>query len=1024
MTKPRPASGPFDSRACNGDRWRQALFVLLSATALLLAGRAFAGPSRPATNPVEFDIREQTVAAALGELARQARAQLFFITDGFEHIQANAVVGTYPAQSALDLLLAGTGLAASYSPDSGIKVAPVDASLRSRPTDAPLADARESAAARSTEGDSDAGLTNVPEEIVVTGTQIRGAAVGANVITLDRDYIELAGLATTQELLGTVPQNVGDGANEANATVGLDAGSLNFGFSSSLNLRGLGTGSTLVLINGRRSAAGGGAGGFVDPNSIPVAAIERIEVLPDGASAIYGSDAIGGVVNVILRSDYESSETHLRYSPDFNDIGEVRFGQVFGRSRDDGSVLIVYEYYDRGSLRAEDRVYTRSSDLSPLGGTNRNARASNPGNIVRYTLADGSGQTVLYPIPRGQDGTSLTPADLASGPPNLQNTRAGSTVLPEQTRHSVYGAVSQAAWERVELFAEARYSRREFESFLFANAARPLTVPNTNPFFVDPFGGSRDLRIDYSFVADYGATRRSGDVDTVSGTLGASFDLSDSWVLEVYGSRSSERTSSYSDRFPNSALLRDALADPDPATAFNPFGDGSHTSAATLAAVEGFRDTEIESQLAVLNVVADGDLFELPGGAAKLAIGGEFRGESLRSEETLLTSTAEPVPNAAANFSLDRDVTAAFVEFYLPLVGDRNRLPGVRRLQFSAAARYEEYDDFGGSLDPKFGVSWSPLESLTVRGTAGTSFRAPLLQELHVSEFVLLMPVQDAGSPTGLTNTLFLLGAHGNLGPQEGTTWTAGIDVEPKPDSGLRAGVTYFQTEVDGVIQFPSADFSSILLNPDQFAPLITRCPCDPAVVDALFDDPNFSGTVVPIGDVGAIVDSRLQNIAKAKFSGVDFDLAYRWEAAAGSFDLSLRASHLLGFERQIANGPLVDHVDTITHPGSLNIRGSLSWRSGGIDAAIIGNHVGDYVDNISDPQRHVSSWTTWDLRLGYDFGERFSGFLEGVSASLNVRNALDSDPPFVDGSTGVGFDSINANPIGRLAAFQLSKTW
>ena len=1023
MTNARLSGWPFNSCERNGFRWRQPLLALmLSVTAPALADRASAGPDDSATSPVEFDIPAQAVSTALGEFARHVDVQLFFITNGFEHVRANAVSGTYPAQQALDLLLAGTGLAASCSPDSGIKVTPVDASPRSLLTGAQRADDRGNAAAGR---NGDAGLTEMLEEIVVTGTQIRGTApVGARLITLDRDYIELSGLATTQELIQTVPQNFGDGANEANTTVGLDAGSLNFGFSSSVNLRGLGADSTLVLLDGRRSAAGGGAGGFVDPNSIPVSAIERIEVLPDGASSIYGSDAIGGVVNVIPRRDYQGSETHLQYSPDINDIDEIRFSQLFGKSWDSGSMLVAYEFYDRGSLRAEDREYTRSSDLTPFGGTNHDGRGSNPGNVIRYTLVDGSEQTVLFPIPGGQDGTSLTPADLATGPPNLQNRRAGSTVLPEQTRNTVFVSVSRVLSARVELFAETRYSNREFETFAFADVSNHLTVPSTNPFFVDPFGGSKDLRIDYSYVADYGARRRAGDVDTVSVTLGATFGLSNSWELEVYGSYNAEQTTSDNDRFPNAALLRDALADPDPATAFNPFGDGSHTDPATLAAIEGFRNIAIDSQLAVLNAVADGELFELPGGAARLAIGSQFRDESLHSDELLFTSTAEPVPNDAANFDLDRNVAAAFIELYMPLVSERNRLAGVRQLQFSAAARYEEYSDFGGTFDPKVGVSWSPLAGLNIRGTAGTSFRAPLLQELNMSDFVLLLPARDPASATGLTDVLFLLGTGGDLGPQEATTWTAGIDIEPKPDSGFRAGVTYFQTEVDGVIQFPSADISSILQDPEQFAPVITRCPCDRAVVNALFDDPRSSGTPAPAGEVGAIVNARLQNIAKAEVSGIDLDLAYSWDSTAGSFDLSLRASRLFDFKRQLANGPLVDHVDTITHPSSLKIRSSLSWRSGGIDAAIISNHVGDYVDNVSSPQRHVSSWTTWDLRLGYEFDGRVSKFLEGAEASLNVRNVLDEDPPFVDGSTGVGFDSINANPIGRLAVFQLTKTW
>ncbi len=1050
---------------------RQLLFALLfGIMAVAIADRAIAETRRAETNPVEFNIPAQTVPAALNEFARQASVQLFFITDGFENVQANAVFGTYPRQQALDLLLAGTGLAASYSLDSGIKVRPVSAAMNSFALGSQLfavagaaasadttgesyADGRTNAAAQqigqgSASGDSDEAQKRdaAMEEIIVTGSNIRGVeAVGVDVITLDREYIDQSGISNTTELIQSVPQNFGLG-NEATETVGFVRNTgVNFGFSSSVNLRGLGTDSTLMLLNGRRSASSGGFGNFVDLNTIPTSAIERIDVLPDGASAIYGSDAIGGVVNVILRDDYEGAETSVRYAPGTSDIDEVQFSQVFGKSWGNGNVLFTYEYYDRNELKAADRVYTQNSDLTSLGGGDHRTNLSNPGNIISpFTFAE------EFAIPTGQDGTALTPADLidltaATGSPdaiNLQNQREGSDVLPEQERHSVFVAASQELSNNIDLFAEARYSTRDFEVFDRAFGSPFISIPNTNAFFVDAFGGSEPYFLNYNFSDDFGSpSHLVGDVDAFGGVLGAKFTLSDSWDLEIYGSQGTEDTSRFSDRLVNTALLDTALADSDPATAFNPYADGSNTNPATISAIQGFIDIDVESELSTFNALLQGKLFDMPGGGAKLAIGAQYRSESLSSNETEFLFTPTPVSGFAGFiFNIDRDITAAFAEIYLPLVTDQNSRSGVQNLAISIAGRYEDYSDFGDTFDPKLGISWSPVESLTIRGTVGTSFRAPLLAELNTSvNSTRTRNRVDPASPTGRTLALTQTGNSTDLMPQEGTTWTAGFDITPESLSGFKVGITYFSTEVDDLIQRPLLIPSTVLLDPITNAPIIRRVdpannPDDLAAVTALLNDPtcrHSSCTSTPPDQIGAIVDARVQNIAKAEVSGLDLSLAYAFETAAGAFNLSFYGSYLFEFVEQLANGPLVDKVDTIAKPNSLNLRSSLSWSRGGMHATVIGKHIGDYTNNLASPACiaspcPVSSWTTWDVNFGYDFSDRLSGILDGTKISLSVRNVFDNDPPFVDvgGSASVGFDAINANPLGRFLAFQLTKTW
>ena len=1036
-TKYRSVRAVLRSRSSDYFFSRWQMIVLLAVVFGMSLAVADAG-----TKKKLFSIEAQPARHSLTLYARQAQVQLGFSAGVTDDVVTNAVIGEYDASQALKLLLEGTGLQAEHG-ERGIIIrrAPESQTVGSvgepeeaiaETTSLQLVQAFRPAlaqvATQSGAGSGSGVATEVDievEEIVVTGSQIRGAgAAGANVITFDSEYIELTGLATTQEIIQTLPQNFGEGANEANQAVGVGGGTGNLGWSSSINLRGLGTDSTLLLLNGRRSAPGGSAGSFVDLNSIATAAIERIEVLPDGASAVYGSDAIGGVVNVILRSNYDGAETRLRSAPGTSDIEESQVSQVFGKSWNSGSVLVTYEYYDRSELKSADRVYTRDSDLTNLGGSNRSVPGSNPSNIVRYVLVDGTSQSVQLAIPSDQDGSALTPADLIDGMTNLQNIREGTDVIPKQERHSVFVAAGQNLSETVELFAEARYSTREFESRSGFSLFNQITVPSSNAFFVDPFGGSQSLTLEYYFTDDYGPRRQTGDVDTLSAVLGATFDLGSAWQLEAYGAYSTEDTFNRNDRFANSTLLAAALADSDPNTAFNPFGDGSFTNPATLAAIEAFVEANLEAELAVFNVRTDGELFDLPGGAAKLAIGMQLRDESLLSFSNRFTFTTEPV--LSENFDLDRDITAAFAEVYLPFVTEQNSRPGIKNLAISLAGRYEDYSDFGNTFDPKFGITWSPAVGLTFRSTIGTSFRAPLLTELDdQNRSIFLIDASSAtGSPPNTDLTLFILGNSPELVPQEGTTWTAGFDIEPNSLPGFGISLTYFETDVDNLIGFPAVSLFDPFRDPVTFAPILTRCPCDAEAASLMSEPVFFSGPVQP-SEVDAIVDFRIQNAAKVQMSGLDVNLDYELETDFGSFSASLYASHLFEFNEQVAAGPLVDNVDKVGKPNSLKLRGSLFLGFGGWHAAATVNHIGDYVNTLTVPESRVSSWTTWDMRIGYDFDNENSEILSGTRMSLNIQNVFDKDPPFVDGSAaGVGFDSINANPMGQFASIQLTKEW
>ena len=973
-----------------------------------------------AEQAVEFKIESGSLVTALNEYARQSDQEILFSSDIIAGKEAKAVNGVYEPQEALEMILADTGLV--YAVDDG------DTVLISDPTKVAAAPRTFRVAQVDQESDGtletvrggriDDGDKDDVDTIVVTGTNIRGAApVGSNIFVLDREAIDLTGLSTTQDVIKSLPQNYGGGPNEATTASGSTASGASFnpGLGAGANLRGLGTDATLTLVNGRR-VVGSGFGAFVDLSTIPLSAVERIEVLPDGSSAIYGSDAVGGVVNVILRSDYDGADTRLRFGTvtDGNQK-EYQVGQAFGKSWEGGNALLAYEYYNRGELAAEDREFA-TDDLRPLGGDDFRDIFSNPGNIIT------GGQ---FAIPPDQDGTSLSANDLLPGVVNLQDSREGFYILPQQERHSVYLTANQSLAEGVNLFVEGKYAYRDAERRSGA-FTRTLTVPSTNPFFVDPVGGNDSVRIRYSFIDDLGASTTLIDVNSYGINAGLDAEVFGDWVIEAYGGYGNEVTKTDNNNRFNTVALAAALADPDPATAFNPFGDGSNTNPNTIESIRGFVMSEFENEQWVANVLANGTLVKIPGGDVKLAFGGEYRSERFRRDQLDFRTTA--VPEADPTFMLSRDVFAAFGEVLIPVVGSDNAIPGIRRFEVSVAGRLDDYSDFGSTANPKVGVAWEPFNGLSLRGTYGTSFRPPQLFELNdTAGSVFLFSTVDPTSPTGRTNTIFLTGNNPDLNPEKATTWTAGFDFAPTFWNGFSLNFTFFDVNFKDRLATPDR-ITGVLPQEELFAPIITRNP-DIATVQALFDTPgflNFLGDDDP-ANVAAIVDARLNNVAITDIRGFDITAAYSVDTSVGQIGVSLNANHFIDFKEALtSSAPLIEVVDTLNNPANWRLRNSFTWASEfGLRSSAFVNFVDGYVDNISDPERKVASWTTVDLQLAYDFGSRNSNsWFDGVSLSVSAINVFDEDPPFVNNSVFVGFDPENANPQGRFVAFQVDKSW
>lgn len=858
----------------------------------------------------EIKIEAQPLDRALSQLGLQFDTQIVVFADDATNLTAKSLEGKYTETEALNDLLNGSGLEYRRVNDRMIAVGTPDR-LAANYTQEEVTEPAPQPfrVAQLGEEDDVRGIERdvVDEErredvIVVTGTNIRGAApVGSPLQQFDREDIARSGRATIQDFLDTVPQNFGGGVSQDGLRDGT-GGATNLDARAGINLRGLGNGATLVLLNGNRLAAGAN-GAFVDISILPVSVIERIDILPDGASAIYGSDAIAGVVNLVLRDDFEGAETSLRYgSVTEGSQSDFRATQTFGNSWGSGRALLSYDYFNRTELGTDERSFTET-------------------------------------IP---------------GP---------SSLVPNSENHSVFGSVFQDINSDVEAFVTAFYGTRATDTVVLDNQGFQLL---------------RDV-----------------DVEQLNITGGLSARLGADWVADVSATLAQDSTDTSTEQ-----------------------------QSATLV-----QEGSTETSLFLADAKLGGTLFELPSGPVRVAFGGQYRREDL---ETSSLSTVAGVAGDPRTREADRDVFAAFGEMVVPIIKDDGTSPLGNRFDLSIAGRFEDYSDFGSTFDPKFGITYEPINGVSLRGSYSTSFRAPLLFDLDpLSSFASTINVPffpDPSSPNGFIPFIQLFGSNPDLEPETSENWTFGADIAPSAIPGLTFSVTYFDIAYEGRVAQAAtgAELLRIFVDPI-YQPVITRNP-DINVVNEIYSQPNFTNFFgLDPSQIEAIVDNRLTNLSTTNVEGIDFSVGYQFESGIGSINLQSAGSYYLEFEDRFTDAASpVSILDTAFNPVELQLRNSVAWSNDAWGANLAINYVDSYETFATPPTQPVDSWTTVDLGISYRLGSDDSrSLLQNVNFALNVQNLFDEDPPALNtGNDLFTFDATNSNPLGRFISFQVAKSW
>src|SRR5690554_692134 len=932
-----------------------AIHAVLAATAAM----ALAAAAPANAQHRDFDLPASDAATILPDFARQARIQIVAPAEHLDGVRTAALQGSMDVRTALDRLLVGTGLRVASDDGRTIALRPVsvDSTLLATagavgldPQAAPVVEAgdapqvqRERVEATSEQQPRDL------ETVTVTGSFIRriDAETALPVTTLSREQLDMTGASTLSDALAYLPQSAGFDNSET--STGPNAAR---GDAASINLRGIGSGNTLVLLNGRRIAPHPISEGVVprlsaNINQIPFGAIERIEVLRDGASALYGSDAVAGVVNTILRRDYEGAEANLRYGwVDEGSMSETSVNLLGGRNFNDGrtNVMGFVGYYDREALPTRDKWFSRTGDLRERAGSTStlwdNRSISGPyGNFLAGTAevdgsftsapAPGMGGPAFHVAPDGSGGVA---AGSGSLPRDLRYDYTPEYVLlPETTRYQGFGAPNHRFASGIEAFAEGFYYRADSWT---SNATSPMSGNSDNGIYApasnyyNPFGtrfygpgtdnpdiAPMDVRINNYRPIELGP--RTADVASrayqVSGGLRGY--LGD-WDWEAGASYGSGKTRDDAGNMMRESALRERLARDTP-DAFNPFGGPGANSAEVLDAIRLSTWREGEASLGTVDFRMTGALMELPAGYLQMATGVEYRRETFDDRRDAASNADDVIAlSQTSNSSGSRNVKSGFVEFSLPIFSDLNARPGFQRMELSLAGRAEHYSDFGTAAKPKVGFSWGPADWLLLRGSYSEGFRAPTLAQVFVGEIVR----RNAGTPDpyrvdvvgnpadlGEESRQVVRGGNEDLGPEEAKQHSIGLVLQPTFIEGLSLSLDYFKIRQNDVID-TYGESQQLALDDalrragDGSNPAVVRLPvtdADRALFDA-WNAANPGDQRAPAGQVDYVMDTFI-NIASRTISGYDASLQYRIpDTRIGTFNLRVDAAYMETFDEKV----------------------------------------------------------------------------------------------------------------------------
>ena len=854
------------------------------------------------------------------------------------------------------------------------------------------------------------------EEVVITGSYIKGTGTdeASPVDVLNSDYIQKQGALTIGELTQKLAVSSGTENNPDSFTAGSTQG------TSNVNLRGLGLTSTLVLVNGKRqtiaAAIANDGSVFVDTATIPMAALERVEILKEGATATYGSDAVAGVVNFILRDDFDGVEVSLGHqttatsSQDTSDVSILAGTNL----SDNTNVMVAASFLQQDAMSSAERSYTTINAVSTLGRSFLNLGGLAPGLPV---VIEGSGG---YAGPYGPgetipDANCEANGGILSGGfvPSLGGQKCGFLYGPrfnlvnEEERTNVYAAITHDTDSGITVRGEIGFAKNEVldnpQSPSYPNLSFPTIAPGQAG---SPFNG---------FVRWYGRPLGSEAPSPLaprnSETLRASLDLSGTldggawdWNASVtYSENDREGWQPDTIKSRLDAALAGAGGESGTET-FNIF-DPSQNSASLIDYISAETYTKMSTDLTVADLVVSGPWFELDNfGTVNLAYGAQFRHEGFSiARNDISTQQRDSVTGALQDVDLiflgggtepsaSRDSFAAFAEVSMPLNDS---------VELNVAARYESLET-ESSLDPKIALRWQVSDDVVIRGSMSTAFReASLIQQFNRQTSLQGLVDTSVGGSSGTLFIRVLTEGDVDLKPETSTNTNLGVVWTPSDNFNMR--VDWWQFEYEDVITIENAQ----------------------GKINA---DPNRQDPDVRRSDTGQLIGVSTNFINAATVDTDGFDVSADWNLPAGDagdFGVQLAYSRFNSYEIPDGNGGTRDVVGSFNHDNFVRSMPeakwnlTADWERGNHSAAVVLYHVDSYKTTRAVPasatamgfDSNIDSWRTIDASYNYNFN---IGDTQGV-LTLGGKNLTDEEAPRVYDAANFSYDPKQHDPRGRL---------
>ncbi len=894
---------------------------------------------------------------------------------------------------------------------------------------------------------------NDDAEIIVTGTSIRGVApVGSNLVSVTTEMLSAVGAQTVTGALSSVPALSGITGQGTTAA---------FYQPSIHQLGASASNSTLVLIDGHRGPTGGTNHTFLDPNIVPQNMLERVDVLAEGASSVYGSDAVAGVINFITRTKFDGIQADASLIMRDGTTG-YSAGLLVGRSSDDFSAVVGATYIYQDNLQNRDRD---------------------------FTFPDHSGKSVGNGL---SGGNFLTPF---CDPATINTTARTCTnwdltdLVGKETRANVMGKFSFTASDKLVLGVDLLYSRRRLTSQVGSGNVQGTAFqsgPQANPFYTNLPGStatSQTIRFDPTRL--FGPAQSENNSDSMYANFTASYEISDSWALDGLASAGRDESSTLVRNNINGsvALLglngttngggsltavsipgTNTIVTQLPLTAanaidvWNPAATNRTSDAVRANLLDNTNLLRNTSGYQQLRLIANGTLFDLPGGPLKLAFGAELYNTQLGQFVTRANNSGPArTGSQQLRFDFDRQVTSGFAEVNVPLVSPDMELGFIHRFDISAALRHDNYSEFGGTTNPRLAFNLDPVEGIRIRGNWSTSFVAPPLtifgdefgafgtagwntQQNNINVPVAAYPnlTQIIPSCAGQTlcnintlNGIQVTSGDQNAQPQTGDGWSLGFDVGPSLIPGLHAGVTYWTTNFEGGVTGPQI---GNVINTASAQSLLTFFPgcASQAQIDTATQGIPQTNSLAPC--TSYIFRTLNTNWLNLRIAGIDYSIDYDLPVEGiGTLYTGVSGTQFTKFQQSFGSGPFYSILGTAGNNGTFpsirtRIRGYIGWSNDGLSIRGFVNYTGafrNYSSNTVNPLTRdangnpngggdlVNSQATFDLNVNYEFK---SGMLEGTRLSVVASNIFDTDPPFFN--SGSGFTNQVHNAFGRQVNF------